>query len=32
MTQEPGGGGLKQKNKVKDVTAVVMNESRAGWR
>ena len=32
MTQEPGGGGSRLKNKVKEIDAVVMHHSRAGWR
>ena len=32
MTQEPGGGGIKLKCKVKEKSGVVMHESRTGWR
>ena len=29
---KPGGGGSRLKNKVKEIGAVVMYYSRAGWR
>ena len=32
MTQEPGGGGSRLKNKVKEIGAMVMYYLRAGWR
>ena len=32
MTQELGGGGSKLKNKVKEIGAVVIYDSIAGWR
>ena len=32
MTRQLGGGGIKvKKNKVKDITAAVMQKPRAGW-
>ena len=32
MTQEPGGGGIKLKYKVKEKGGVVMHESRTRWK
>ena len=32
MTQKPCGGGSKLKYKLKEIDAVVMHDSRTGWR